>query len=127
MIERLEALRERPAGAEGGGREDGPYRLDDFEDDLRLLESSLAASGFAEAARHGRLRRLPSRGATLLVVTETWDPGWRARLGGPDGEPAPVEAVDGVLLGVRVAPRLGSGSGTLALTYRPRGIAWGRR
>ncbi|HSL81459.1 MAG TPA: YfhO family protein [Thermoanaerobaculia bacterium] len=60
----------------------------------------------------------PSRGATLLVVAETWDPGWRARV---DGEPAPVEAVDGVLLGVRVK----GGAGRLVLEYRPEGFGWG--
>lgn len=53
-----------------------------------------------------------------LVVAETWDPGWRARL---DGEPVPVEAVDGVLLGVRVP----AGSGHLSLAYRPEGLGWG--
>jgi hypothetical protein len=58
------------------------------------------------------------RGATLVVVAETWDPGWRARV---DGDPAPVEAVDGVLLGVRVGP----GVGRLVLEYRPEGFGWG--
>lgn len=57
------------------------------------------------------------RSATLLVA-ETWDPGWRARV---DGAPARVEAVDGVLLGVRVGP----GAGAIALAYRPEGIGWG--
>lgn len=69
------------------------------------------------------------RGATLIVA-ETWDPGWRARV---DGEPAPVEAVDGVLLGVRVGPRTGSSAGPnagssagrLVLEYRPEGFGWG--
>jgi len=53
-----------------------------------------------------------------LVVAETWDPGWRAAL---DGRPAPVEAIDGVLLGVAVP----AGSGHLSLVYRPQGIVWG--
>jgi hypothetical protein len=53
-----------------------------------------------------------------LVVAETWDPGWRAAL---DGEPAAVEAVGGVLLGVSVP----AGSGHLSLAYRPQGIGWG--
>ncbi len=53
-----------------------------------------------------------------MVVAETWDPGWRATV---NGEPAPVEPVDGVLMGVSVPP----GPGALALTYRPQGIVWG--
>ncbi|HEX6199940.1 MAG TPA: YfhO family protein, partial [Thermoanaerobaculia bacterium] len=71
-----------------------------------------------ETPRGATLSEEPPRGATLLVVAETWDPGWRATV---DGEPVPVEPVDGVLLGVRVEP----GAGRLALTYRPEGLGWG--
>lgn len=53
-----------------------------------------------------------------VVVAETWDPGWRAEV---EGEPATVEAVDGVLLGVPVP----AGAGHLSLVYRPQGLAWG--
>jgi phosphoenolpyruvate carboxylase len=51
MIARLEALRGGRAGPES-------YRLEDFRADLALLEAALTESGFAEAARDGRLRRL---------------------------------------------------------------------
>jgi len=54
----------------------------------------------------------------LLVVAETWDAGWRARL---DGRPVPVEVADEGLLGVR----LEAGAGRLELRYRPRGFALG--
>jgi hypothetical protein len=54
----------------------------------------------------------------LLVVAETWDPGWRARL---DGRPRPTEAVDGVLMGIRVGP----GAGRLTLRHLPAGLGWG--
>lgn len=55
-----------------------------------------------------------------VVVAETWDPGWRARV---DGRPVPVEAVRGVLLGVAVGD--GSPSGHLELSYRPDGMVLG--
>jgi hypothetical protein len=72
------------------------------------------------------LRRRPGRweiaweaaSSRLLVVAETWDAGWWARL---DGRRVPIEQVDGVLLGVRVGP----GSGRLVLCHRPAGLAWG--
>jgi hypothetical protein len=54
----------------------------------------------------------------LLVVAETWDRGWSARV---DGRPVPVHAVDGALLGVRLGP----GAGRLDLCYRPPGLAAG--
>ena len=54
----------------------------------------------------------------MLLVAETWDPGWHARI---DGRPAPIRQVDGILMGIEVGP----GQGTLELTYRPVGIVWG--
>jgi len=56
--------------------------------------------------------------AERLVVAETFAPGWQAAA---DGRPLPVVPVDGVLLGVPV----GAGEGSLALTYRPPGLAAG--
>jgi len=55
-----------------------------------------------------------------VVIAETWDPGWHARV---DDRPVPIEAVRGVLLGVDVggdAP-----SGYLELVYRPDGLRLG--
>ncbi|MBV8200650.1 MAG: YfhO family protein, partial [Acidobacteria bacterium] len=54
----------------------------------------------------------------LLVVAETWDRGWQARV---DGQPRPVETVGGSLLGVRLGP----GAGRVELRYRPPGLLAG--
>ncbi|MBV8201889.1 MAG: YfhO family protein, partial [Acidobacteria bacterium] len=54
----------------------------------------------------------------LLVVAETWAPGWRALV---DGQPRPVEAAAGALLGVRLGP----GAGRAELRYRPPGLLAG--
>lgn len=59
-----------------------------------------------------------ARDGAVLVVAESWDPGWRARL---DGRRIPVERVDEILMGVQV----GGGPGRLVLAYRPPGILWG--
>jgi membrane protein YfhO len=53
-----------------------------------------------------------------LVVAETWDPGWRARL---NGRPVDVEPFRGVLLGVPV----GAGPGRVELRYHPEGFVPG--
>ncbi len=50
-----------------------------------------------------------------LLVAESFEKGWRATV---DGQPAAIEAVDGVLLGVR----LPAGEGRLTLRYRPPGL-----
>lgn len=85
--------------------------------------------GAPDGAKTGRGRRLEvlarspghwlvaweSPEPAAVVVAETWDPGWRARV---DDEPAPVRAVDDLLLGVRVGP----GRGHLTLRYRPPGL-----
>jgi len=54
----------------------------------------------------------------LLVVAESWAPGWRALA---DGQPRPVEAAAGALLGVRLGP----GAGRAELRYRPPGLLAG--
>ena len=54
----------------------------------------------------------------LLVVAESWAPGWRALVG---GQPRPVEAAAGALLGVRLGP----GAGRAELRYRPPGLLAG--
>jgi len=72
------------------------------------------------------MRREPGRweigwhrdGPGLLVVAESWAPGWRALV---DGQPRPVEAAAGALLGVRLGP----GAGRAELRYRPPGLLAG--
>lgn len=61
--------------------------------------------------------RAPRRGH--LVIAETWDAGWSARL--DDFRPVPVRAAGDALLGVQLGP----GAGRLTLRYRPQGIVAG--
>jgi len=49
--------------------------------------------------------------ATLLVVAETWFPGWRAKV---DGKSTPVVQADGAFLGVAMGP----GQHVVEITYR---------
>ena len=53
------------------------------------------------------------RVASLLVVSQNLATGWKAKI---DGEPAPIVAVDGALIGVFVPP----GEHTVTLDYLPR-------
>ncbi|HYN20801.1 MAG TPA: YfhO family protein [Thermoanaerobaculia bacterium] len=53
-----------------------------------------------------------------LVIAETWDRGWSARV---DGRTVPVMKVNDALLGVELGP----GEGTLELRYRPAGFLVG--
>jgi Bacterial membrane protein YfhO len=55
---------------------------------------------------------LRSHGAGMVVLSDTWYPGWHATV---DGRPAKVERVDYLLRGVRV----GFGTHTVQMTYRP--------
>jgi hypothetical protein len=55
---------------------------------------------------------LHARGAGMLVLSDTWFPGWHAKV---DGRDAKVERVDHMLRGVRVGP----GVHTVEMTYRP--------
>jgi hypothetical protein len=89
-------------------------------------EGPAAGAGASSQADLAVLRREPGRWGIawssaqprLLVVAESWDPGWRARV---DGRPRPVEAAAGALLGVRLGP----GAGRVELRYRPPGLLAG--
>jgi uncharacterized membrane protein YfhO len=48
----------------------------------------------------------------MLVVSDAWDPGWKATV---DGKDADVERVNYVMRGVRVGP----GAHRVEFTYRP--------
>ena len=54
----------------------------------------------------------------LLVINDTWDPGWRAYV---DGRPASIERVNGLVRGVW----LGTGDHRVAMRYRPPGLPLG--
>jgi hypothetical protein len=53
----------------------------------------------------------------LLVVSQNWYPGWKARI---NGESRPVERVNGTLMGVQV----GAGASQAEFTYRPTRFFW---
>jgi hypothetical protein len=69
------------------------------------------------AERPGRLL-VEAEGPGWLVTTEPWYPGWAAWV---DGVPAPVEVVDGALVGLFVP----EGAHAVALRYRPAGLELG--
>jgi hypothetical protein len=54
----------------------------------------------------------------VLIVAETWDPGWRGSI---EGRRRALERREGTLIGAHVE----AGSGTLELRYRPRGLREG--
>ena len=66
--------------------------------------------------------RLAARMETpgLVVMSDLWDPGWRAWL---DGKPVPILRVNHALRGV-ITP---TGTSTLEFRYQPASFAWGVR
>jgi hypothetical protein len=94
-------------------------------------EQAVVVGANAPAAAGGRVDQVerPAPGALrvattapeggYLVVSETWYPGWRARV---DGAPAAVERADYAMLGVRLPP----GTQVIDLWYAPRGFAAAR-
>lgn len=59
-----------------------------------------------------------ARGPSFLVVTEGYDPGWRAWV---DGEPAAVRRANAIFRAVAVP----AGEHVVEMRYRPRPVAWG--
>ena len=78
---------------------------------MSLLDSSASASDSPSPRPFAAPRTIasqieltvqPAAQWALVVVSETWAPGWRAFV---DGAERPVELLDGTLLGVAVPPR----------------------
>ncbi|MEO0649118.1 MAG: YfhO family protein [Planctomycetota bacterium] len=97
---------------------------EDFEPRTALVEAAPVGVDLAAIAAGGDLEpsgwapgrvgaRVESEAPELLVLTETWDPGWRAAV---DGEPVPVARVDHALCGVWLQP----GSHAVEFRYAPR-------
>jgi hypothetical protein len=55
----------------------------------------------------------------LLVISDTWMPGWTARV---DGQPASIFLGN---IGQRVVPLPQPGRHTVTMDYHPPGLAWG--
>ena len=84
---------------------------------LTLPEHALASR--AEVVRaEGASLDLRAAGPGLLVVAESWDPGWTASL---DDRPSPVVRVNHAQLGLVLPP----GMHRVALRHRPRGFREG--
>ena len=78
-------------------------------------------AGHAEivARRSDRLTvAVAARSPGVLVVTEGYDPGWRAWV---DGAPAPVWRANAIFRAVPV----GEGDHRVEMRYRPPSVAWG--
>src|SRR5262249_28929304 len=83
--------------------------------------------GMVGAAEHVALARdtpedvriaVESRAPGVLVVVQSWDPGWSARV---DGRDAPLSVADGAFQGVAVP----AGAHEVRLRYAPRGLVAG--
>jgi hypothetical protein len=88
------------------------------EEPVEGLSESGAGGGEAEIVDYEPERvviRASSQGPGLLVLSDNWYPGWKAKV---DGEPVDVERVDYLLRGVPLA----GGSHTVELTYEP--LSW---
>jgi hypothetical protein len=88
------------------------------EEPVEGLPESGAGGGQAEIVDYEPERvviRASSQGPGLLVLSDNWYPGWKAKV---DGEPVDVERVDYLLRGVPLA----GGSHTVELTYEP--LSW---
>jgi len=85
---------------------------------LRGVEPGPPASPWATSARvvdwDGRSGSVEHDGACDLILTRTFDPGWRARL--DDGPEVPVWPVDGGIQAIRLD---GSGATRVAVRYEP--------
>jgi hypothetical protein len=84
------------------------------------LDGGAGGSAALTEDRPGRLSiETSAPGPRLLVVSESHDPGWQVRI---DGRPATVERANGDFLGCVVA----AGRHTVAFTFAPASIRWGR-
>jgi hypothetical protein len=83
-----------------------------------VLPADAAASRAEVVRAEGGGLELHAAGPGLLVVAESWDPGWSAAL---DDRPAPLLRVNHAQLGLS----LPAGTHRVALRYRPRGFGLG--
>ncbi len=83
-------------------------------------QTDIAAQGTAVFTRQSPNRfqvETQSLVAKLLVVSQNWYPGWKARV---NGQLRPVERVNGTLMGVQVGP----GASRVEFVYRPTRFLW---
>lgn len=89
-----------------------------YENLLWMPRARLTNGGAAEIADRGAGEfeiRVDAAAPGLLIVAETWLPGWQATV---DGQPRPVERAEDALIGVAVEP----GKHVARLVYDP--LAW---
>lgn len=103
-----------------GGVED-PRRVAFVTDGRPLRGDGGAAAGtirWSEGRNHTVRLAVDAPSRSLLVLTDTWYPGWTVTV---DGAEAPIERVNWHFKGVYLEP----GSHDVRFEYRPRGIAAG--
>ncbi|MBI5882276.1 MAG: YfhO family protein [Elusimicrobia bacterium] len=91
------------------------------EDGRAQAGSGAGPADLVEAAQAhpGKLEvRLRSRDLRYLVISEVWNPGWRARL---DGAELALHKTDVALMGAWIPP----GEHQLVLSFEPSGWRWG--
>jgi hypothetical protein len=126
VIQALDRLRESGVGAVVAAVPPSRPAFDRIERVGRVWVAWLDAKPWAEAGSpQTRLEfsRQPGRARIVidtpssdrLVVRETWDPGWQARL---DGRPLALTAERGIFLGLHVPP----GHHELILEYEPEEV-----
>src|SRR5439155_11248526 len=100
-------------------REPGfPFRACITRANTAERESPLAPGPARILAQRAGWLAVQAEGPGWLVTVQPWYPGWAARV---DGESAPVEAVDGALVGVSLT----SGTHLIVLQYAPEGFQLG--
>jgi hypothetical protein len=102
------------------GGED-PHRVAYVEAGRGLSGSGERIEGgveWLEGSNHSVRLRVQAPRTALLVLTDTWYPGWTATV---DGEPVPIERVNWHFRGVYLDP----GEHLVRFDYRPRGVIAG--
>lgn len=108
-----DAGRESASGAVGSGSAGSPSRIDPLGD----LPDPGSAEIVEDTGERIRIRVDPDT-TSYLVLTDTWYPGWRARV---DGEERPVRRANHFFKAVRVRP----GDETVVFRYRSEPLRQG--
>ena len=125
---RLRGVRGTDRRAAGGAQRGGRARVRRAPrgGSRRVVRTSGIAAGHDDAGHAEIVERrsdrltvvVAARRPGVLVVTEGYDPGWRAWV---DGAPAPVWRANAIFRAVPV----GEGDHRVEMRYRPPSVAWG--
>lgn len=122
MVDRVEVL---PDTVEALNRfiveGEDPHRVAYVHEGLPLAGTGARINSgvrWLEGSNHSVRLRVTAPDTVMLVLTDTWYPGWQATV---DGAPVPIERVNWHFRGVRLEP----GPHEVRFDYRPRGIVAG--